>query len=1502
MWPTSAPTAERLPFQIRTQGTAANGDWADRSLNFEESARTKIQFIQGAGYISETGCVRVYPGVAFPRAKVCSGTSTACTVDSECAAPATCALASSVATKDDFEGQCDQQAQYGAFVFDFEFDVLLVDAATDAVVQILCSGCQSDGENMWTGDWTPSRQADWPAGNTADTLYSVKVVEYGYGLVGRSSPLTVWEGVFDPTAKPTPEPTPTPTVEASNPTLVPAPVPTPAPTTPGLAMELHGADDHLVPLMAGADGGYLAAGEAVTAKLRFTGDTDKDAQVTVRLCRGEAVAGADVCTDRDGKFVSEVLFMQEVVYDASAATNDGTAVSWTMPAGVQAGNNYFFALFAYTDARRKALDSITDDNDLQEVFLTGAFAVTDYAPTPAPSPRPSTATPTNVQAGPTMNPTYEPTPKPAEDIPCTATIEDGLEDGIWQWGQDVTLKIKMCHWYSYSYGVVDVLLYGDVANADPVDSLAQYQSVHDNTLTVTYTVPKSADDFPDKTGAATCGEPPCYKLRVIEYGHGLDTGGWSSAGTWDRDDLVVDIRTKHLLAPSPEPTKSPSQDDTIDCFHTSLFHTSTTADQVEMNKIRKVVDGANKYGNGLSTPLAPGASVFANVEYWPLDRYSSGRGTYRAADGTYHEATAKEGANKWNEDTHQGRFVYPYVDGPLFGTDGEVANGVAQTSTDDAKPGLCSEGGSLYSAGSLNTPCTNDADCTDPGDTCALKIWNAVCSDDMIKPCQVTEDCLIGASPSVAGTTCVLKSTNKQGSLTGPEPMHTYWPFGYNRTTYDWTYGYCPGGDSTKCCCADVGDAAYFEGCTFGTCATNDYHALQITRQNVTVAAKPTKVTLRLCRGACNNDKNLAHLADADDRRKGDKKSSDAHGFFGALKYDLQVDANGPLGYGVDGSDLAAGENGPYESTDVEAWGAGQYGTRKVQAYGVVGGKVPLTLPADLETGDDYRILVHEESTGLTCRSDYFTIANADEVPTPAPHRADAPAPKPTPTPTHAPTSAPTPATITFAPEPKFWQSGSTQTVEITIGDVNQQYSYGFGAVVDLLIYKGSASDPVGTLAVYAQVTGNRLTVDFDTDSLTAGDDYRLRAIEYTRGLDVYSKEFSIGDGAPVPAPTPKPTTPAPSQAPTDDTVVVEVSGVAVGGDLVKDTAYSLQVRFTGDTHDEATSVTVCREESLRHNRCPLNPAGDAAADEIDNNAHDGDAVLVVKVGASTTFTFTPTEEGRFVLQAWTATQGAFTSPTYTVQPAGYVAPVAVVATPVVAPAPSAKPTLAPTDKGLQVALVSAFWVVGDAAAVTVRYTGLAAGHKSLGGSLDTDACYFDVVLFDADGAQAATLAAGAESKICELALSVDTAALATGAGYTVQASEYTVSGIVVTEGLAGTTVAAGASFTAALKYTGNLRDADGRVTVRLCAGSATPYAGPADAYDSCDQAGANLATAQATASGALDGSYTVPADLAAGTYYLRVDAIARTAGSATLDLAYGANRLAYVGASFTVA
>ena len=63
----------------------------------------------------------------------------------------------------------------------------------------------------------------------------------------------------------------------------------------------------------------------------------------------------------------------------------------------------------------------------------------------------------------------------------------------------------------------------------------------------------------------------------------------------------------------------------------------------------------------------------------------------------------------------------------------------------------------------------------------------------------------------------MLKPTERQGRLTEPEPMHTYWPFGYNRTTHAWTYGFCPlpAGSTDQCCCeTDEAGVAYFEDCT----------------------------------------------------------------------------------------------------------------------------------------------------------------------------------------------------------------------------------------------------------------------------------------------------------------------------------------------------------------------------------------------------------------------------------------------------------------------------------------------------------------------------------------------------------------------------------------------------------------------------------------------------------------------------------------------------------------
>ena len=165
-----------------------------------------------------------------------------------------------------------------------------------------------------------------------------------------------------------------------------------------------------------------------------------------------------------------------------------------------------------------------------------------------------------------------------------------------------------------------------------------------------------------------------------------------------------------------------------------------------------------------------------------------------------------------------------------------------------------------------------------------LVAYGAVCSDDMTTVCSEDNDC-------TAPATCVLKPTDRQGYLTEPEPMHTYWPFGYNRTTHAWTYGYCPlaAGSSNKCFCeTDATGVGYFEDCdalypsslswmtTDAAKVNGDMKMVPLTRQNVTVASKATKVTLRLCRGECHNDKNLGHIDDAGDRKKGDKESADA--------------------------------------------------------------------------------------------------------------------------------------------------------------------------------------------------------------------------------------------------------------------------------------------------------------------------------------------------------------------------------------------------------------------------------------------------------------------------------------------------------------------------------------------------------------------------------------------------------------------------------------------------
>ena len=429
--------------------------------------------------------------------------------------------------------------------------------------------------------------------------------------------------------------------------------------------------------------------------------------------------------------------MKQVDYDASAASNDGTPISFSVPTGIQAGNNYFFVLFAYADARRKMLNNVSPAGTAAaetQTYVTGAFTVYDYAPTPAPSPSPSTAAP-SARADPTMNPTYEPTSKPVEDIPCTATVESGIpDDKVWEWGQDVELKIKMCHWYSYSYGVVDVLLYGDVAGADPVDSLAQYQSVHDNTLTVKYTAPQCTEQ--DRPTHEQLLRPLQDVGPQLPRQHGR--GHVRRAAVLQAPHHRVRPRPRHgrlvqrrHVGPRRPRRGHPHEappgaharaDEGAARRHdrllpTALFAGTGGANQVEMNKIRKF----SSYGAGTdlaTTPLAPGDSIFANIEYWPLDRYSSGRGTAR--DGTFHKhgqgGPASDGATTT---TGAGRFVYPYVDGPIANTDGALlGSGIAKEPVEHLKRRRRNGGTTPTGGRPRRRPgagCENDADCATAG-------------------------------------------------------------------------------------------------------------------------------------------------------------------------------------------------------------------------------------------------------------------------------------------------------------------------------------------------------------------------------------------------------------------------------------------------------------------------------------------------------------------------------------------------------------------------------------------------------------------------------------------------------------------------------------------------------------------------------------------------------------------------------------------------------------------
>ena len=830
---------------------------------------TEIYFINGSGYMSEQGCDIIYGN--SKGATYCADT-------------------------------------YGDLVFDFEFDVVLVDADGD-VAQYLCAACQADGQLIFNDEWLPS--SDLVDGDS----YYIKVIEYTYGLEGTSNDFTV-HGSLAPTLHPSAQITYAP---SSTPTY---PVPTPVPTTDTLAVDLTAADGRGLPFDHGA---FASVGESLTVNLKFTGAT-RSAPVTVRLCKGEDVPGEDICSEADGKFVQEITFMKTVSLTAGG-TNAGTSVSFTI-GDVDAGDDYFLAVFVYldSDASQRKLTATDDiDDDAMQVYITGQFAIYDYAPTPAPSREPTTALPTKEGGRPSFHPTYVPSSRPTvAPTECGIVFQEGAS-ADWMWNEEVSIKIKMCDQYlSYSYGVADVLLYAD---GSLVDDLAQYEQVHDATMTLTYTVPSSLDP-----------EAGPYQLRVIEYGHGYDS--------YSPEFDVLGNTVKPTPRPSPTPTKGPSQDGTLDCFH-----------------VAATVDGA---GFALRSARGdPQGSAVPGTEFEYALRY--------------------------------------------------------------------------YPTGS------------------------------------------------------------------------TYWPF---------------------------------------------------TESNSNTAVS-VDVAVRLCRGDCAE-------------------------YVQTMTYSESVSSSGVTG-------------------------------------------LTYTLPSELPSADDYRFLVEVESTGLTCKSGYFAVAEYAPSVAPTLEPTDGPSKKPTP--------APTGETIVFDDQPSVWVLGETYDVSLRVGSVDQRYSYGYGAVVDLLLYAAAPAgssyvDPTDTLAVYAEVATSRMSVSYKVPStLTPGTTYQLRAIEYTRGLDVYARPrresrpasaesparrgrrdeltrqrlrrysdaFTVSAHAPTAAPTKVTAAPtgAPTSKPTDEKVHVTAckgscasSDTFVGsGELVAGVTYTLSTLFTGTIDsDQLVSVSVCKASDFRNaGSCPAN-------------------------------------------------------------------------------------------------------------------------------------------------------------------------------------------------------------------------------------------------------------------------------------------------------------------------
>ena len=349
-----------------------------------------------------------------------------------------------------------------------------------------------------------------------------------------------------------------------------------------------------------------------------------------------------------------------------------------------------------------------------------------------------------------------------------------------------------------------------------------------------------------------------------------------------------------------------------------------------------------------------------------------------------------------------------------------------------------------------------------------------------------------------------------------------------------------------------------------------------------------------------------------------------------------------------------------------------------------------------------------------------------------------APVFKPTPYPTYSPTKL---CTIEFPnAEDFYWRAGSRVSFRVRVcddhNDQKRGYSYDFGyGLLDVLLYKGN--DLYDVVVAYATMeTGDKYYVDYDVPAaLVPGHDYRLRAIEYTRGYDDYSVTFPVNDNTdyePSTSPTPAPSHTGlamvlrkKDKGSSPGTVIVTGRGAGFPNSVAPGEEITLTLAFTGRSRDQAGTMVVqlCRGD--RDETCaPVYPPDDsgrgtgAASNKI---GFKQDVSVSKTAGDERVVAFTipegiaPGDDYRFMARDRGAKYD--TRPLYRGAEAGkfyefvQVSDSFVVAYYAPTPHPSRQPTQRPTTPRPTAATVvfdpaPRSWIVGKRETVSLRATG----------------------------------------------------------------------------------------------------------------------------------------------------------------------------------------------------